>query len=176
MDKSMAARLITWLLARLTPVLLALLAGAILLAGVQTVRFHQKTTQFEQFRRSTADIDLAREQEYSSNLLRARQAQQKLTDAAEQTRRTYEANLRTLNNRHAAVAAGLRNRPDRPTAQSLASAPAACTASCGTGAGLYRPDADVALWFAASAAKHAIERDACYLQYNHARQALSETP
>jgi hypothetical protein len=169
-------RLLDWLFPSLTPILLALLAGAVLLAGVQTVRFHQKTTQFEQFRRSTVAASLASEQEYASNLLRAQQRQSWLTAQAETTRQTHETTLRILNNRHAAVAAGLRNRPERPTAQSLAADPAACPTSSGTGAGLYRPDAEVALWFAASAARHAAERDTCYQSYENARQSLSATP
>ena len=173
----MIKRLLDWLFPSLTPILLALLAGAILLAGAQTVRFHQKTTQFEQFRRATADASLARAQEYTSSELRARLAEQALAEQADTIRKEKYDAIKNLDGRVADLLERLRiARAERPLAAPGQPAPAASTGAGCTGAGLYRPDGEFLVGFAAQASRIGLERDACIHQYNAARHTLSTTP
>jgi hypothetical protein len=162
-----------WILSRLSSPLAVLLLAAISLAGVQTIRFHQKTTELAEFRRSTVAASLAGEQEYASNQLRARQAEQALADQADTARKEKHDAIKNLDGRVADLLERLRReRADRPAAAAGQPAPPASSGAGCTGAGLYRPDVEFLVGFAASAARTGIERDACIIQYNQARQAL----
>lgn len=71
----------------------------------------------------------------------------------------------------------LRNRPARP-ANGQAPGAEAGTSGAGTavgctGAGLYRDDAELLTWRADAAQRIRIQRDACYRQYDAARETVS---
>jgi hypothetical protein len=81
--------------------------------------------------------------------------------------------LSSLRVSNAALAASLRNRPDRPGI-TQANQPAGTpeVAKGCTGAELYRPDGEFLGREAARADRLAIELSACYSQYDNAREAL----
>jgi hypothetical protein len=152
--------------------LTAIVVGVLLAAlGVQTVRLSSAKTDFAQLETSIAQERQANAKQRADDERTARTTEQQLADAAATERKAAREKERVLASRVADLRDQLRNRPERPAAGSPVAADA-CTPGCGTGAGLYRADADVAVWFAASAARHAQERDECRSQYNAAREAL----
>lgn len=172
----MIARLMGWLLPGLTPALLVLTAAALGVAGLQTIRFHQKTTELAEFRAIKINSDLAREQSYTLNLLRARQTEQTLNDRAALAQKENHVAVQSLDRRVADLAERLRlERAGRPDSLALhpAASPAGAAASR-TGAGLYRDDAQFLVGLSASAARVGLERDECRTLYDAARVALSE--
>lgn len=153
------------------------LVGALTTAIVKTLNLAKVQTELANFKAKTAQERTVQEKRYADDQDSARKKEQALQADANKYREDYDKATKNLAAARTAFADSLRTRPERPAAPQGggASAPA-CTASCGTGAGLYRPDADVAWWFATEAAQRAIERDLCYLQYNKARDSLAATP
>ena len=90
----------------------------------------------------------------------ARAKEQAWQDAANATTKAKDDQIRSINARLGAALRELRNRPERPAVVPES----AGTCRSGTGAGLYRPDAEFLAGLAASAARVAAERDACYAQ------------
>ena len=174
----MIARLMGWMLPGLTPALLVLTAASLGLAGLQTIRFHQKTTELAEFRASKINSDLSREQRYALNLVRARQTEQALSDRAASVQKENHAAVKILDRRVADLVERLRlERAPRPLAlASSPDAPLAGLAARGTGAGLHWEDGQFLVGEAASAARTGLERDECRALYNAARQTLSQTP
>ncbi len=82
-------------------------------------------------------------------------------DAANATTKAKDDQIRSINARLNTALRELRNRPERPAV--VPENTGACRS--GTGAGLYRPDAEFLAGLAARADQVAAERDACYAQY-----------
>jgi len=155
-----------------------LTAAATGVAGLQTVRFHQKTTELAEFRAAKINSDLAREQSYALNLLRAQQTEQALNDRATLVQKENHAAVKSLDRRVADLVERLRiERTPRPAALALRpDAPLAGAAASRTGAGLHWEDSQFLVGEAASAARIGLERDQCRALYDAARQTLSTTP
>lgn len=140
---------------------------------MQTVRLeHARTTISEQNARA-ATLQASREKQRADDESYARAVEGQLRDTAAAIQKESDETQRTLRARADALSRELRNRPERPAPGSEAAATPAPACSC-TGAGLYRADADVALWFATEAAERARERDQCQRQYRAAEQALKQ--
>ena len=152
------------------------LVGALTTAVVKTLNLAKVQTELANFKAKTAQDYAAQSKQHAADQASARQKEQALQADANQSREDYDKATKNLATVRAVFADSLRTRPERPIATQGGGAGApACTAGCGTGAGLYRPDAEVAFWFATEAAQRAIERDICYRQYNKARDSLAET-
>jgi hypothetical protein len=89
---------------------------------------------------------------------KARKTEQAWQDTADQTTKAKDDQIRTINRRLNAAIGELRNRPERPAV--LPENSGACRS--GTGAGLFRDDAEFLSRLAARADAVAAERDACY--------------
>jgi hypothetical protein len=152
----------------LTLVMVGLLLAAL---GVQTVRLASAKTDFAQLETSIAQERQANADQRAKDERTARATEQQLADAAATERKAAHEKERVLASRVADLRDQLRNRPERPSAGSPV-APAASTPAGNTGAGLYREDGEFLTGEAATAAQVAIERDACYVDYNAAREAL----
>jgi hypothetical protein len=166
---------IAWIMARLAPFLGLALLVALTLAGVQTVRFHQKTTELAEFRATNIKVSLAREQEYTSNLLRARKSEQALINLADKAREDQRVAVKNLDVRVAGLLDSLRlARAARPAASppGPGGAPASLEPG-GTGAGLYFEDSQFLVGEAAAAQRIGLERDECRALYNAARQQVN---
>ena len=164
--------MIAWILARLAPLLGILLVAAISLAGVQTVRVHQKTTELAQLRATNIEVSLAREQEYTSNLLRARKSEQELADQAVKTRKIHDDKIKTVNARLAAALVSLRNRPEQRLASDGPAATDSSTAAGATGSQLSGPDARFLIGEASRADRLRSALEQCYADYESVRARL----
>ena len=164
--------MIAWVMARLAPLLGVALLAAISLAGLQTVRFHQKTTELAELRATNIKVSLAREQEYTSNLLSVRKSEQALITLADKAREDKRVAVQNLDVRVAGLLDSLRiARAPRPTASQASPGSAlAGPATSGTGAGLYFEDGGFLVGEAAAAKRIGLERDECRSLYNAARQ------
>jgi len=166
-----------WLTRYAALVLGAALVLALVLTGVQTVRLDRAHSQFAKYESQVAKRDAQSELQRANDERAARAAEQGLRDQADKTRKTNAQTIRTLNARHAAIVVELRNRPERPAvASSSPVAAVACAGSCGTGATLFRDDAEFLVGLAVAAAKIGAERDTCRDTYNAAREALRPKP
>jgi hypothetical protein len=139
--------------------------------GLQTVRLSAAKTEFAQLETSIAKERQANADQRAKDEQIARTTEQQLANAAATERKAAHEKERVLASRVADLRDQLRNRPERPSAGSPV-APAASTPAGNTGAGLYREDGEFLTGEAATAAQVAIERDACYVDYNAAREAL----
>ena len=117
------------------------------------------------------DKDLARqEKEFADAQEAMRLHEQDLQAKADKTLQEKDHALRDSNARATALVNSVRNRTDRPTEGSGTSQTADATkdGSSGTGAGLYRPDAEFLIGEAARGNKLRAELKACYAQYDNA--------
>ena len=89
---------------------------------------------------------------------------------ADQTMRSKDEKIRTLNAAVSAVVASLHDRADRP-AGGIVPEVASVGGGC-TGAGLYRADGEFLAREAARADAQRLQLDACQTQYSAAREAL----
>lgn len=96
----------------------------------------------------------------------AKAKEQAWQDAADATTKVKDDQIRTINARLDSALRELRKRPDRPAVVPENTS----TCRSGTGAGLYRPDAEFLAGLAASAARVAAERDACYATVREMRR------
>ena len=162
------------LLGKYATVLVAIAFLAVLaFAGVQTLRLAETRVDYAHLQAEIAKERQGAAEAWGRSQERARKTEQTLAEQAAAERKSAHEKQRALAARVDSLRRQLRDRPERPAVPAAgAVAPAASPGSCGTGAGLYRPDAEVALWFAARAAEHAAERDTCRAQYDAAREAL----
>jgi hypothetical protein len=165
--------MIDWILSKLSALLGVGLIAALALAGVQTVRLSSAQASYSKLETSHAVERASQEQQHTKDVIAARKTEQKLTDDANQNRKAYETSLQSINTRHAAAIDSLRNRPERAAQGAGSGTHVAGASASGTGARLYRDDAEFLVWFAADAAQRAVERDTCYRQYNDARTTLN---
>jgi hypothetical protein len=93
--------------------------------------------------------------------------------SADKIQETKDAQIKAGNALAATIAAGLRERPARPSNDNLPGHAPAGTATTGcTGAGLYRPDAEFSLGEASTSNQLRIALKACYTQYNTVKAKL----
>jgi hypothetical protein len=108
--------------------------------------------------------------DFANRLEVTRKREQELQANADQLRKEKDAEIRNVNARATALSNSMRNRTDRPAEGSGTSqtANASKDGSSGTGAGLYRPDAEFLVGEAARGNKLRAELKACYTQYDNA--------
>ena len=97
----------------------------------------------------------------------ARETERLMQQAADKFKNDAYAQINRLTRARDAALDELHSRPQRPVAPTgpdglpqVSGTPAGCT-----GAGLYRPDAEFLVRFAAASAQLAVERDSCYQQH-----------
>lgn len=102
-----------------------------------------------------------------------RQTERQLQAKADTIAKEKQSELENLKRKHASVVAGLRDRPRRDTSDQLSGnprvteSPAICT-----GAELLREDAEFLAGEAARADEIRAELEACYVQYDNAKQLM----
>ena len=75
--------------------------------------------------------------------------------------------IKNLNTTLASAVAGLRNRPERPSASGVPGSAADAKSGAGcTGSGLFRPDGEFLSRFAAATSRLQLELKACYAKYD----------
>lgn len=115
----------------------------------------------------------AQEAEYAAAQAAAREKEQALQANADQLRQEKDREIRNLNARATALANSMRDRQDRPTAQSGAvsdTTPAGPIATGCTGEKLYRPDGEFLAREAARADELRILLKQCRDQYEAIRK------
>ena len=100
----------------------------------------------------------------------AREKEQALQQGADNLRMEKEREIKNINARATALANSLRERPDRPSAESGAVSGSACACSGASGAQLARGDGEFLARYSADAARLSIELDKCVKQYEAVRQ------
>jgi hypothetical protein len=87
-----------------------------------------------------------------------------------------KAEIAALNSRHAAIVAGLRKRPERPTsnANNGSNPGTGGTPQGNTGVQLYRPDAEFLVWFSRDTAELQAELKSCRIDYGIVKNQLEK--
>jgi hypothetical protein len=152
-----------------------LIAGFVVALGVATVTGYMKgDTAGRAHVQQQWDKERAQQAEaHAVAMEAARQKEQALQANADQLRKDKEREIRDLNARAVALTASLRQRPERPTAETSSVPGAAGTGSavagC-TGAELSRPDAEFLAREAARADELRAALRQCLSQYETLRQ------
>lgn len=102
---------------------------------------------------------------------RAREAERKLQESADVFQKDKRDEIARIDTQYRAIIDGLRQRPERPAVSEVPHAARLAESACQcTGARLYREDAEFLAREAARADAIRAELDACYRQYDQARQ------
>lgn len=161
-----------WLIIGLALALVASWVAIALYAAGSSIKLAQAQSALSKAEAKHLAYVADSERQRANDEAEARRREAELRAAADAERERYAKELSGLADRHARAVAGLRDRPSARSTSGQVATASAPAAGC-TGAGLSRPDAEVALWFAARAAQHASERDLCYSQYGKAEALIS---
>lgn len=101
---------------------------------------------------------------------RAHATSQALQDKAAEQRKAANDQITRINRAHALALDRLRNRPERPSGADLPQV--ATVGAGGTGASLWREDAEFLVGEALRADQLRLDLQACQAQYNSAREAM----
>lgn len=116
----------------------------------------------------------AQEKKYTETVLKYREKERALQDAAAAEQEKHRDQVRIVNNRLSAALVGLRNRPERRTPTAESAVPGATQTCTGvSGAELARGDGEFLAGYAADAAKQKAALELCAARYEAVRKKLS---
>lgn len=149
---------------------------AAVLIALSAMFFWHKSEVRSAVAENTAQIELQYAKEKFKLIDKAQAETFALRDQVDAITKDKNAKIKTLDARVATLTRSLSERPNRPSSND--SVPGSASNSESTGfvdaSRLYRPDAEVAIWFATRTEGLKIELQSCYNQYDTVKATLDK--
>lgn len=154
---------------RLSAIVLAVAVG---MAVVQTWRLAKEQASFAGYKVQVVELQAKRERNYSADLKASRDATDALQHTINQNQRLQNERIQAINDRHAAVVTGLRNRPEARAASVSPTPNTTGNPEGATGLQLSGPDGRFLAGEAARGDALRASLQTCYKNYEAAAEVL----